>query len=83
MNLGQEVTGLLGQDIAAGGLCGGYTGFQRRPFSLDPVEFGIEIAGSELTTDAQTATKLLEEQVLAAMAPVLQHYVDGDLDPST
>jgi AcrR family transcriptional regulator len=26
---------------------------------------------------------MTEEQVLAAMAPVLQHYVDGDLDPCT
>jgi len=26
---------------------------------------------------------MTEDQVLAAMAPVLQHYVDGDLDPST
>ena len=26
---------------------------------------------------------MTEEQVLAAMVPVLQHYVDGDLDPST
>ncbi|WP_059020165.1 TetR family transcriptional regulator [Mycobacterium sp. M26] len=26
---------------------------------------------------------MTEEQVLAAMTPVLQHYVDGDLDPST
>ncbi len=26
---------------------------------------------------------MTEDQVLAAMTPVLQHYVDGDLDPST
>ena len=40
-NLGKEVVGFLGQDIAAGGPCGGHAGFQCRSFSLDAVKFDI------------------------------------------